>query len=98
MNATFGGNDFIDQRLPAIFAGDIEVTVLGAKIVSEGKLDITQATPNGPVKGEAKGGQEFEVAVDGGYPMKSKSTVEFDGNMNGQSLTIVFRIECEMKK
>jgi hypothetical protein len=69
-----------------------------AKIVSEGKLKITQQTPSGPVTGEAKGGQEFEVALNGGYPTKTKSTVEFHGKMGGRDIAVVFRIECALKK
>ena len=69
-----------------------------AKIVSEGKLKITRQTPNGPVAGEAKGDQEFEVALDGGYPIKTKSTVDFNGNMGGQDISVVFRIECSLKQ
>jgi len=69
-----------------------------AKIVGEGKLKITQETPSGPVTGEAKGDQEFEVAVNGGYPVKTRSTVDFNGSMGGRNLSVVFRIECELKK
>lgn len=69
-----------------------------AKIVSEGTLKISQETPGGPVTGEAKGDQEFEVALQGGYSTKTKSTVEFNGNMGGRDISVVFRIECALKE
>ena len=40
-------------------------------------MKITNQTPSGPVTGDAKGSQEFEVALDGGYPLKTRSTVDF---------------------
>jgi hypothetical protein len=70
-----------------------------AKVIGEGKAKINVMIPGGLLTGEAKGDQEYLLALDGGYIIKSKSFMELKGEMQGgQKLSKVRRFECKLKK